>query len=324
MSLTVAYLGNFREDMPESERFTTECHVAASLSALGGVRVIQLQENKVTLPDILNACRESDLFLWTRTGGWLRCNGFEMLQRIKIPTAAYHLDLFWGLDRETELSFDPYWSVDYSFTADGGHQDDFKKAGVNHFWLNPGVLKRECYVAEPRQDLICDVGFIGSYNYHSQHDRKGLIDFLKSAYGSRFRLFGANGDSWRGNDLNQLYRSIRCVVGDSCFAGRCKKYVSDRFYESCGRGAMTIFPVIEGITDEFTEGVHLRLYQFGDYEGLRGTIDEILALSEAQRLSMRQAASAYVKSRHTYTERMQQLLETVAAHEPAIAERLAE
>ena len=125
-------------------------------------------------------------------------------------------------------------------------------------------------------------------------------------------------------NLNQLYRSIRCTVGDSCFAGRCKNYVSDRFFESCGRGACTVFPVIEGITDEFTEGVHLRLYRFGDYEGLRCTIDEILALSEAQRLSMRQAASAYVKSRHTYTERMQQLLETVAAHEPAIAERLAE
>ena len=324
--LTIAYLGNHRTEpgMQESDRFTSECGISNAIESLGH-RCIRLNERFTKLPEILTACREADIFLWTRTGGWLQCNGFEMLQRIKrigIPSVAIHLDLFWGLGRENEISYDPYWSVDLAFTADGGNQDKFKAAGVNHFWLNPGVRKDECYLAEPREDLKCDVAFVGSYNYWENHPRKQLIDWLRETYGPRFRLFGANGDSWRKHALNQLYASAKVTVGDSCFAGKCKNYTSDRLPESLGHGAALCWPVIEGITEEFTEGVHLRLYNAGDYQGLKRTIDDMLAMTDEQRNAMRRAAVAKALQSWTWNHRMQQLLETVAAHEPAIAERL--
>ena len=324
--LSVAYLGNHRTEpgMTDADRFTTETGVANAFENLGH-RVLRLNEKFTRLPEIITACRESDLFLWTRTGGWLQCNGFEMLQRIKrigIPSASLHLDLFWGLDREKEISFDPYWLVDYCATADGGHDEEFKKAGVNHIWINPGVRRDECYLAEPRQDLACDVAFVGSYSYHEAHPRKQLIDFLRSTYGPRFRLFGAAGDSWRKHALNQLYASAKVTVGDSCFAGKYKKYTSDRLPESLARGSCLCWPVIEGITEEFTNGVHLRLYNSGDWGGLKFTIDEMLSYTESERTAIRKAAVAKALEGWTWDRRVQQLLDTIAQHEPEIARRL--
>ena len=318
--LSIAYLGNF------GVNFTTESNIADTLEDLSdpnmGHRVVRLQENKVSMPDILAIRREVDFLLWTRTGGWLRCNGFEMLQRIKLPSVGVHLDLFWGLNREVELKSDPYWNCTMNFSADGGHQEEFKAVGINHFWLNPGVLKRECYLAQPREDLKCDVGFCGSENYHSEWPRGALIKFLRETYKDKFRLFGAHGDSWRGHALNEVFASAKVMVGDSCFAGKFKKYTSDRLGEHLGRGSALCFPVIEGITEEFTEGVHLRLYNAGDYQGLKRTIDDMLAMTDEQRNAMRRAAVAKALSGWTWNHRMQQLLETVAAHEPSIAERL--
>lgn len=317
--LTIAQLGNFGP--PAS----TENHLRETLTDLGHT-VVALQENQVALPEILSACRGADLFLWTRTMGFLKCNGYEMLARIKIPTVVFHLDLYIGLDREPTLDYDPFWKAKYVFTADGDpqHAEVFRAKGINHYWLKPGVLKRECYTALPRPELECDVAFVGSYSYHAEHYRTKLIDFLKSTYGSRFRLFGANGDSWRGHDLNQLYASAKVVVGDSCnLNGKITHYSSDRLQESLGRGACTAFPAIPGMTDEFTDGVHLRLYKFGDFDGLRQTVDLMLAEPEEVRRQMRKSACELVRQTGTYHNRMEEMLAVLALKEPEIAARLA-
>jgi hypothetical protein len=255
--------------------------------------------------------------------GFLKCNGYEMLARIKCPTVVCHLDLYWGLSREPTISYDPFWRARYCFSADGGNDEKFKALGINHFWFKPGVLKRECYLAEPRDDLRVDVGFVGSYHYHKEAWRTQLIDWLTATYKDKFRLFGASGDSWRGDDLNRLYASIACAVGDSCNVGfKQKKYCSDRLFEAGGRGAAQIFPRIEGIDNSYTDPLHLRWYEHGNFADLKCKIDQMVALPDDQRLAMRRAAVAHTIAHHTYSTRMTELLETVAAHEPAIAERL--
>lgn len=317
-----AYLGNFTARASDGSRFNTEAHISETLSDMGH-SVVELQENEVDLPTILAACRGADLLLWTKTGNWLKCNGFEMLSRVKIPTVGIHLDRWYGLNREGEVRTSPFFSCRFVFTADGDSDAKFKADGVNHHWLNPGVLKSECYLGTPRDDLRCDVGFTGSYNYHSEHYRKALIDWLRSTYGDRFRLFGANGDSWRGKDLNDLYASVKVMVGDSCFADKCKNYVSDRGFESPGRGASLAMPRIEGIYQNYTDGIHLRYYKPGDFGDLKRVIDEMMAMTDAQRLAMRTAAVAHTREHHTYHNRLAQLLSVVAAHEPAIMARKA-
>jgi Glycosyl transferases group 1 len=320
-NLTIAYLGNFRTGQPPSARSTSECAVIKTLRETGHT-VVSLDEALVTLPDILTACRGADLFLWTKTGGWLKCNGHEMISRISIPTVALHLDLYWGLEREKEITTDAFWKVKYSFTADGGNQEKFKAAGVNHFWLRPGVLKSECYLAEPIDDINCDIGFVGSANYHKEWYREKLVNWLKSTYGKRFRVFGSNGDSWRGNDLNRLYASVKCIVGDSCFAGKLKNYVSDRLVESCGRGAAMVFPVIEGMTGDYTHEKHLMWYTAGDFTELAFAIGKMLAAPEEARRQMRLDAIEHTKQYHTWDIRLNEMLSVIAKHEPEIAARM--
>ena len=321
--LLIAFCGNHRLDCLEKDRFTSECHIATTLEQLGH-SVLRLQEDKVSQADIMAACRGSDFFLWTKTAQWLKCNGFELLKRIPVPTVGLHADLWWGLEREREIRTSPFFKCRYVFTADGGSQDKFKAAGVNHFWLRPGVLKSECYLAEPRKDLLTDIGFCGSRSYHKEHYRTQLIDWMREQYVSHFRLFGANGDSWRGSELNQLYRSVKVMVGDSCFAGRCRNYVSDRLYESCGRGAALVFPHIEGITQDYIHGTHLFYYQPGNFNDLHAAICTMLALPEEKRLEMRKAAIAHTLAHHTWNHRMIEMLGVIAQNEPAIAARLAE
>ena len=317
--LTICQLGNFRP--PAS----SENHWRITFEEMG-LKVLPVQEDEANLIDILSACRDADIFIWTRTMGFLKCNGYEMLARIKIPTVALHLDLYIGLERENTISYDPFWRAKFTFTADGDpeHAKKFRELGVNHFWLNPAVIKRECYLGTPREPLKCDVAFIGSRGYHHEHYRGSLIDFLEATYGSRFRLFGANGDSWRGDDLNQLYASVKVAVGDSCFADKLQRYTSDRFFESTGRGACTAFPRIEGISQNFEDGVHLRYYQPGDFADLKRVIDDMLTMTDEQRTAMRRAASNHVRENHTYHNRMSELLNVVARHEPSIAEKLRE
>lgn len=323
--LSIVYLGNHQPDLPAEKRFTTESHIAETLESLGH-RVNRVHEQTAELPQILEACRDADLFLWTRTMGFLRCDGYQMLARIRIPTVTVHLDAYIGLEREKTLGFDPFWHARYCWTADGGHDEIFKAKGINHFWFRPGVLKRECYMAEPRVDLITDVAFCGSRGYHREHPRGELIAWLEKTYGTRFRLFGANGDSWRGHNLNQLYASCRVMVGDSCNVGfKQVRYWSDRVPETTGRGGFLIHPFVEGMEDIWTDGEHIRYYRFGEYARLKELIDHYLdPAHESDRRRIQIAGHERTKAVSTYDNRMTELLRTVASYEPAIAERLKE
>ena len=325
--LTIAYLGNHRLGWPSSQRFTTECHVAESFEELGH-RVIRLQENEVDMPTVLQACRGSDLFLWTRTGGYLRLNGFDMLKRIKIPTVAYHLDIWWGLEREKEIYSSPYFRCKYMFTADGGHQGQFANAGVTHFWLPPGVVKRECRHVPARDDLECDVLFVGSEKYHTEFPWRGqMIEVLRQRYGKRFQIRGNNGDSWRGLDLNELYASAKVTVGDSLNLWfNQHDYVTDRLPESMGRGACVVFPAVRGIPERFryAHGEDVFWFEHGNFDDLLEKVDAALSLPESVRTVMRQNAMSKTRACHTYVERVQELLAVVGVHEPTINDKLLE
>lgn len=324
--LSIAYLGNYTARASDGSRFNTEAHISETLTDMGH-SVIELQENQVNLPDILQACRGADLLLWTKTGQWLKCNGFEMLARLrkmKVPSIGIHLDKWWGLERENEIETSPFFQCDVVCTADGSSPEKFKKAGVNHFWIPPGVLKRECYIAPPRDDLKCDVAFVGSRGYHAAHYRGELISWLEKTYGARFRLFGANGDSWRGDDLNRLYASCRVIVGDSCNVGwKEKNYWSDRAPETTGRGGFLLHPFVDGMQDVWTDKEHIRYYQFGDFGGLKSLIDYHLDPShDAERRRIQLAGHERTKAVSTYHNRMESMLSAAGELEPKIAEQL--
>jgi hypothetical protein len=306
----IAFLGNFRVD------YTTESHHVASLKALGH-NVIKLQETKATSEDILKIALESDLFVWVHTHGWNTPGDLGMdrvLKRLKaknIPTMTYHLDLWFGLGRESDLNKDPvYKHIDHFFTVDKQMADWFNKnTEVKGHYLPAGVFHEECYIKPSRK--ILDVVFVGSKGYHQEWPyRPKLVNWLQSTYKKRFRHYGRDGlKSIRGAELNSVYAATKVVVGDTlCPDFKYPSYWSDRIYETLGRGGFLIHPYIPGLEKEFKDKEHVVFYEYNNFEQLNDLIDYYIEHDE-EREAIRQAGHLHVKQNYTYKDRWESVLE---------------
>lgn len=170
MLLNVIYLGNF--DPPHS----TENHIATALEA-NGHTVLRVQENVAGAFDEAAAYAPNfDLVLWTRTGwDWSNIYGAlgepyafaaqDRLRRVAracgVPVVGYHLDIWFGLNREHQLR-EPFFQSDIVITADGGHQAEFEALGIDHVWFPPGVSRPECELGMFRDEYHSKLAFVGS------------------------------------------------------------------------------------------------------------------------------------------------------------------
>lgn len=311
--MRVCYLGNF------GPSHSTENHVALSLESLGH-EVVRVQEGcaATTLPGIVENAKP-DLFLHTQTYGLAVSSGtkeerWEATQAINgiCPTAYFHLDRWWGLQREDQLLSDPEpWTIyHHVFTADGGHDAQWKENGINHHWLPPAVYHGEAFDGTPRSNMRCTVGFVGSWRSYGHPEwepqRLAMLNLLKQRYGRHFQCF-PKGPAIRGKDLNDLYASITVVIGDSCLAGSPIRYWSDRVPETLGRGGFLIHPYVEGI---FEVHPNLATWELGDNSRLIDQIEFFLANPE-NRENMRRVNSQHTRAYNTYRNRMQALLAEV-------------
>lgn len=310
-ALTVGLIGN------HTASYSTESELAWTLDRLGH-RALRFQENRDKTEDIYRTCKHEQavLLLYVHTHGWSMPGDlsarrlFKKLRKRDIKTASFHLDLYWGLNaldaRQDRVGSHAFWKTDYVFTADGGHQQEFASRGVNHIWLPAAVAERGCFRGTARPDLAVDVAFVGARDYHPEYPFRGeLIRWLEETYGPRFRRF--NGDTtgvFREERLNDLYASVKVVVGDSCFAG-IPRYWSDRVPETLGRGGFLIHPAVEGL-----DIPGLVTYKARDLQDLRTKIDYFVAHEQERRALSLRAFDA-VRQQHTYTNRMKALLETV-------------
>ena len=307
--MKIYYLGNF---LPSS---STETHLSKTLTKLGH-EVVQIQENFTDPNHLAERLKMEtfDLFLWTRTwDGTLLNEHLDVLRARGIPSVSYHLDLYVGLKRDGGLGTSPFWHTDFVFTPDGNKQAAkvFREKGINHYYIKPGVFEDECDIFnyQPEKDII----FVGSYNYHPEWPyRAKLIDWLRNTYREKFELWGSDGlGPIRGWELNQLYGRTKIVIGDTLSLPGNDHYWSDRVYETLGRGGFLIHPEIKGMKEEFKDAVHLRYYEYGNFKQLKYFIDHYLKNDE-EREKIRQAGHKFVKENATYTNRMKQMLETVA------------
>lgn len=310
--VVVAYCGNFQH------AHCTEVHVAATLEALG-VEVIRLQESDVTLDEMLARSADVDVFLYTRTWGLPGPQAIGMLRSLErrgVITASFHLDLYVGLNREHTLDGDPFWSTQWVFTPDGdpASEEMFAARGIRHIWSPPAVYEPECVMGEIDPRFDHDVVFVGSYPYpHVEWPyRNQLIEWLQHTYGAAFHRYGTGATTIRNMPLNDLYRTAKVVVGDSLCPGFTKpRYWSDRITETLGRGGALVWPRIDGIEDEgFVDCEHLRLYDFGNFDQLRTIINDMLDHPDETR-AMAERGQAFVRSHHTYIQRMTSMLTAV-------------
>lgn len=328
--LRVAYVGNF--GAPHS----TENHVAEALEA-NGHTVVRWQENHRygdgtvfgALADHLawQAPAAIDLVLWTRTGwDWgaivpgkaeqAHSEQHDMLQIARetgVATCGFHLDRWWGLDRQGQVRDEPFFRCDLVVTADGGHDGEWADAGVNHVWMPPGVSAGEAMRRPSRRTPnVAPVLFVGSASsYHPEWGyRLDLIQRVRAYFGARFQVVERG---YRGQRLVDLYGASKVVLGDSCLAPAADgspmtRYWSDRVPETIGRGGFLIHPDVVGLAEHFLIGGHLVTYRLGDWDDLMGQIDYYLSTQGSlSRRSIAAEGQAHVVAHHTYDVRMRQL-----------------
>jgi len=321
VALRIIYRGNFKP------AWSTETQVAATLEAMGHT-VVRAQEGyggpgadtDWGWTRITSEAREgADLFLWTQTWPVDPEGGYEALDALRgmgIPSASFHLDLYWGLGRQHQIMDYPFWRTDHVFTADGGHQEGFARNGVNHHWSQPAIYAPDAVTGNPDPQHRWPVIFVGSYPYpHPEHAewRRQLVTSLQSRFANNFRHYRGG---VRGQELADLYASAKVIVGDSCLAGRQRAYWSDRIPETLGRGGFLLHPHIEGLEEHYTDGKHLRTYEPGDLGQLFTLVRWYLAHPD-EAAEIAAAGQEHVRRFHTYRHRMETLLATVGLAEQA-------
>jgi hypothetical protein len=305
----IVFLGNFRVD------YSSESHHAKTLESIGHT-VIRMQETEAKSEDIYKEALESDLFIWIHTHGWKTPGKHTMegvlksLKQNGITTMTYHLDLWFGLQRQKDLNTYPvYKHIGHFFTVDSQMADWFNNnTAVKGHYLPAGVYDKECYIepTKPKHDLI----FVGSKKYHQEWQyRPQLIDWLSTTYKKSFEHYGNGGiKSLRGSELNALYSSSKVVVGDTlCIGFKYPDYWSDRVYETLGRGGFLIHPYVSGMEREFEDKRHLVFYEYGNFKQLKELIDYYLE-HDKEREEIRKAGHELVKQNYTYKNRWQHIL----------------
>ena len=310
----IVFLGNF--EVP----YSSENHHAKSLESLGHT-VQKLQEKKATSEQILKQALGSDLFIWVHTHRWQTPGTLSMTDVLKQLKAAnkitmtYHLDLWFGIEREKDLKGDDFYTnIGHFFATDKLMCDWFNEnTSVKGHFLPAGVYDKECYVHSDYDinNFEHDIIFVGSKGYHPEHKyRPQLIDFLRKTYGKRFLHVGGDGDTGtvRGDALNRIYAKSKVAIGDSLNINfNYPYYTSDRLFESTGRGGFTIYPRIKGLDEYFEDGKEIIFYEHGNLEDLKEKIDYYI-LDGLTREKIRIAGHERTKKEHTYVNRWSSIL----------------
>lgn len=305
----IVFLGNFRVD------YSSESHHAKTLESMGH-KVIRMQETQAYSQDILKEASGSDLFIWIHTHGWRTPGRIDMENVLKtladygIPSMTYHLDLWFGLQRQKDLNENPvYKNIQHFFTVDKKMADWFnEKTKVKGHYLPAGVFDQECILKSSH--MYRDVVFVGSKKYHPEWQyRPQLINWLGNTYKERFEHYGSGGNpNIRGMELNKLYWGSKVVVGDTlCIDFKYPDYWSDRVYETMGRGGFIIHPYVSGMEREFEDKKHLVFYEYGNFDQLKELIDYYIEHDE-EREQIRLAGHQLVKEKYTYKNRWEYIL----------------
>lgn len=315
--MKIAFLGNFGVD------YSSESHHKKTLEQLGH-EVVALQEGQALAEQVKAYAEQCDMFVWVHTHGWVTPSNYnysmvqvlEDLRAKNIPTLTYHLDLWFGIQRQKDLEQDEFYKhIGHFFTVDKKMADWFNEnTQVKGHYLQAAVFEPECYKGDWREAYAKDVAFIGSRGYHHEWQyRPQLIDWLKETYGERFMHVGGDGQipTTRGVELNNLYASTKVNIGDSlCIGFDYPYYWSDRVYETLGRGGFIIHPYIKGMDAHFEDKKHLVFYEFGNFEQLKNLIDYYLEHDE-EREAIRLAGHEHVKQNHTYKQRWEAIIKEV-------------
>jgi len=222
-------------------------------------------------------------------------NAVERGREWGMKAVCWLFDLYWGYHREYRIK-ENYFRADFVFTTDGGHDKEWKEAGINHKCVRQGIRTKECFLAE---GIPQGVIFIGSDNPTYPYRQKMLGELIRDF---NLKWYGRDDtDSIRGTNLNKLFAHVKIVVGDSVYS---PYYWSNRVVETLGRGGFLIHPEVEGIKEEYP---YLITYEKDNIQDLKDKIKYYLD-NEKERRELIEINWRYVLANFTIETKCQEIL----------------
>ena len=263
--------------------------------------------------------RDATLLVWSKSrdlGERFNLPGMlAAASRAGCPSVSFHLDRWWDLAREPEIKTDPFFRSDYVVTTDGGNDDRWRHAGVNHIWMPPATTYTDTqWVPEPNDDAAGKVVFIGlweRYFHMNEYRWRGrMIKRLKRLLGPRLVTYpGKDARRISGREMASVIAAASVVIGDSCIVGGTDHYWSDRVPITLGMGGLFIHPRVNGMEQFFEDGKHLITVPHGDIDAMYQAI--ISADERPNTDEMREAGRQAVIEGHTFDVRARQIVEMV-------------
>lgn len=312
--MKVFYLGNYAGPDSPLGYCPNAAYIQNALEALGHT-VTGVNECDVTADDLIAQVKGYDLLLTeeARLKGDNQNAGAHdiidgrfqrVMDEVKVPVIPWLTNIFWSITRREEhITKNPIFKAKIVFTTDGGHDEEWRRAGVNHRLLRQGIHEPEAVLGKATYPTKAKVAFVGGVYENIWPYRRVLIDFLHETYKEDFLHTGKRGEV-RHQELNDLLATVPVIVGDSVYSPR---YWSNRVYEFIGRGGFLIMPRIPGLEKEFEPGKHIVFYRLGDFADLQKKIDYYLAHPK-ERERIRLAGFEHCRKKYTYKKRVQELL----------------
>lgn len=256
-----------------------------------------------------------DLILWTYAPSYVspgpdlveaQAELIEHAAVCGVPTVGYCQDRWWGTDRQDEIAAFPFFKVSLLLTSDGGNDDRWKSAGVNHAWLPPAISLLDCVRGTPNPAYECDIAFIELWDSAPPDDayRQGLRSFLEHRDG---RCFSVSGPNAAPVNLSALYASTKIVVGDThCRSGQ-TWYWSASVPQAMGRRTCLLHPMVMGLESEYRLDISIITWQDGDWGDLAQKL-AFYATHDAAREGVAQRAQKETRDRHSFERRVNQIL----------------
>lgn len=289
--MRISYIGKFG-------RIYDEEYIARSFESLGH-EVQRLSENYLThqFMGLIDEFKP-DVVLFAKLFISEPAKLLAWLKEKDIKTASWNFDLYWDYPREERIYTTYGFKADKVFTTDGGHEERWKKIGIDHQCVRQGIYKEECYLESLQHPD--GIVFIGSPNGLFP-ERQEMMGELNRTY-HNFTWYGINSThEIRSTELNKLYAKTKIVVGDSVYS---PYYWSNRVVETLGRGGFLIHQEVPGLKEEYP---YLVTYERGNLEDLKEKINYYMVHEGERQMLIRQNFE-WVKEHYTMDKKCAELI----------------
>jgi len=209
----------------------------------------------------------------------------------------------------------PYY--DYYFTNANATVAQYKKDGITNIHYLPVGIYPTVHRKIPKIDKSYDILFAGDYSPLREKIISDLLPEFKVAVFGPWKKLPASSPVQKAiidrnfftpEKMNLLFNKAKIVLNIHTWMQKSTHGINPRLFEACGSGSFQITDDKDDISMLFNPGKELETYR--DIETLKKKLDYYLT-HENKREDIAQAGYRRVCEEHTYTQRMQRMLQIV-------------